>query len=85
MWMWGWSFLIDNDRGGGYRVGPKWGKFAMSIEDAIYWACRELRQAIADGRNGKSKKMIECWLDKHEPAACRSKIVEDPSICRPTR
>lgn len=33
LWMWSASFYCDNS-GGGYRVGPKWGRFAETRDDA---------------------------------------------------
>lgn len=37
LWMWGIS-----KAGGGYRVGPKWGRFAATRDDALHWAVQEL-------------------------------------------
>ena len=37
MWMWG-----VQHAGGGYKVGPKWGRFAYTRYDALYFAADEL-------------------------------------------
>lgn len=37
LWMWSVSCA-----GGGYRVGPKWGKFAATRDDALHHAAQEL-------------------------------------------
>ena len=37
LWMWS-----AGDAGGGYRVGPKWGRFAATRDDALHYAAREL-------------------------------------------
>lgn len=41
LWMWSASGLIRTAYSG-YRIGPKWGKFAKSRRDAITAACNEL-------------------------------------------
>lgn len=55
LWMWGTSSMI---RGGyrGYRVGPKWGKFARTREDAIAAACNEI-----EARNPEPP--VLAWLE----------------------
>ncbi|MCA0027355.1 MULTISPECIES: hypothetical protein [unclassified Mesorhizobium] len=41
--LWMWSTSVHCDSGGsGYRVGAKWGKFAESKADALYYAVREI-------------------------------------------
>ena len=66
-WMWATAFSIDGQGGNGYRVGPKWGKFAASMEDAIYWAVQELQSAIAKYARSKHRDEIERWLALYEP------------------
>jgi len=47
--LWMWSASFQNTWGGwGYRVGPKWGKFATSRHDAIVAACREIVDRSGD-------------------------------------
>lgn len=47
-----WSASFHADQGGkSYRVGPKWGNFAETREDAIYYAaCEILARAHGEGR-----------------------------------
>ncbi len=66
-WMWATAFSIDGQGGNGYRVGPKWGKFAATMEDAIYWAVQELQAAIAKYARSKHRDEIERWLALYEP------------------
>lgn len=56
LWMWGISAFIRTEYRG-YRVGPKWGKFAKSRQEAITAACNELmeRDPPVEIRN---------WLDQ---------------------
>lgn len=41
LWMWSARSMIRTGYSG-YRVGPKWGKFARTREDAIAAACNEI-------------------------------------------
>ena len=61
MWMWSVSFRCG-DHGGGYRVGPKWGKFAETRDDALFYACAELRAYIRDN-NHSDAKLIQHWSE----------------------
>jgi hypothetical protein len=65
-WMWSTSVSTygeDGQSGHTYAVGPKWGKFAASKEDAIYWAAREIEDHINKKKtNGESIKRIRAWL-----------------------
>lgn len=45
LWMWSTSWNSDSG-GSGYRVGPKWGKFASSRDDALFYAVREIEQRL---------------------------------------
>jgi hypothetical protein len=47
LWMWSISSMADMS-GGGYRVGPKWGKFAETREDALFYACEEMLQRLGE-------------------------------------
>ena len=49
-WMWGTCFHTPTS-GSGYRVGPKWGRFAGSIHDATIKAVEEIRER-ARGHDG---------------------------------
>lgn len=59
-WMWSTSFHIE-DRGGGYRVGPKWGKFAETRDDALFYAIEELSSRL-DGYDTKDARDIRAWM-----------------------
>lgn len=66
LWMWATAFQIGT-HGSGYRVGPKWGRFANSMEDAIFWAVRELQKNLAVHRKSKGRDEIIRWLALYEP------------------
>ncbi|MBT0780551.1 hypothetical protein [Paracoccus sp. pheM1] len=57
LWMWSVSMA-----GGGYRVGPKWGKFAQSRDDARSYACDELLERCARVRDCASILMSPVQL-----------------------
>jgi len=59
-WMWSTSWS-DEQGGGSYRVGPKWGNFAQTRDDALFYACAEMRDRMRAG--GKVGQMILRWLD----------------------
>lgn len=62
-WMWATSYQCDSG-GSGYRIGGKWGNFAHSREDALYYAVTELRAAIKRRAEvGHEGKIILDWLD----------------------
>jgi hypothetical protein len=49
--LWMWSVTFNTGYGGaGYKVGEKWGHFALSAEDALHYALEELR-----GRLGRAQ------------------------------
>lgn len=56
MWMWSTSCFWKG-RYSGYRVGPKWGNFTYSREDAITAAVREVF-----GRNRQLPPGADAWL-----------------------
>lgn len=60
-WMWSASFCTECGNGHSYRVGPKWGKFARSRDDALFYAVQELRRGL-DGREGNHSRVF-AWLD----------------------
>jgi hypothetical protein len=68
-WMWSTSFMADN-AGGGYRVGSKWGRFAESREDALFFAVEELEASMSKN-SGPDASLILKWLQtlKDNPEA----------------
>lgn len=65
-WMWSASYnsgLVGHS----YRVGTKWGRFAQSRDDALYYAIAEIRDRLAD-RPEKDARRICAWLDGLMPA-----------------
>lgn len=50
LWMWATHFQ-GNGRSFGYRVGVKWGKFALGREAAIYWGICELAGRLREIRD----------------------------------
>lgn len=59
LWMWSVSWNADMG-GGGYRVGAKWGKFAETRDDALYYACCELETRVRG--DGKEAALIMKWV-----------------------
>ncbi|MCR5943971.1 hypothetical protein FG152_24680 [Ochrobactrum sp. XJ1] len=60
-WMWSTSYQTSN-RGSGYKVGAKWGKFAQSKEDAFFYACKEMQEQLK-AIPGHEVKLISEWLN----------------------
>jgi hypothetical protein len=48
LWMWSVSFHTDDGCGNSYRVGEKWGKFALTRDDALHYARGELEAKLAE-------------------------------------
>lgn len=63
MWMWATSHNLDGC-GGGYRVGPKWGNFARTRDDALALAIDEIKSRLSQraDRSEPAKKQILSWL-----------------------
>ncbi len=62
-WMWSTSAHLSNDGGYGYRVGPKWGKFAGCRDDALHWARKELTNRLKNKDHHDAKKAL-AWAAK---------------------
>lgn len=60
LWMWSTKHSADMG-GGGYRVGAKWGKFAETREDALFYACEEMLQRIGD-KSTPDLQLIRKWV-----------------------
>lgn len=45
-WMWATGFSLA-DMGCGYKVGTKWGRFAVSRDDALHYAVSELTDRLS--------------------------------------
>ncbi len=60
LWMWS-SSWCDGGQGSCYRVGPKWGKFAETRDDALFYACRELEQRLSV-QDGREAVLILEWV-----------------------
>lgn len=60
LWMWSASFHCDNF-GGGYRVGPKWGRFAQTRNDALFYAGSEIEERLKD-KPGKEAALVLAWI-----------------------
>jgi hypothetical protein len=64
LWMWGTYLTRDDGSGGGYRVGRKWGRFAVSRDDALFYAGEEIRDRIRRRpTHCKSEAKVLAWLD----------------------
>lgn len=59
LWMWGVDYHVES-HGGGYRVGPKWGKFAETIDDALHYAVDELLTRIIDDKSAEATR-VRTW------------------------
>jgi hypothetical protein len=59
------SFHTDGDVGGScYRVGEKWGQFAVTQDDALHYALTELEAKLARLRSPcKSVAIIRAWAN----------------------
>ena len=66
-WMWSTAFCIDGQGSSGYRVGPRWGKFAASMEDAILWAVQELQANVSQYSQSRQRDDIQRWLGLYAP------------------
>lgn len=65
LWMWSTSTYFMNG-GRTYRVGPKWGNFADTRDEALHAACNEIRDGIEGPRSPAPKgdiRPITQWLD----------------------
>lgn len=66
LWMWSTSYNCDMG-GGGYRVGEKWGKFAETQADALYYACVEIEERLSGSNGPDARKVLE-WVKGIKPA-----------------
>lgn len=57
MWSTGW---MCDSAGGSYRVGAKWGKFAETREDALFYAVQEIEQRLA-GKQSQDVALVLKW------------------------
>ncbi|WOE76757.1 hypothetical protein [Alterisphingorhabdus coralli] len=63
-WLWSTSFNTGL-RGSSYYVGAKWGRFAASKNDALYYAIEELRERVNPTREESDSTelaKIRQWL-----------------------
>jgi hypothetical protein len=65
LWMWSVSFHTDGDScGSSYRVGEKWGQFALTRDDALHYARKELETKLARLLSPcKSIAKIRAWAN----------------------
>lgn len=63
LWMWSTSFQFK-EHGRGYRVGPKWGQFTKTRNDALYWATRELQDQIAKHPEDERAHKTANWIGR---------------------
>jgi hypothetical protein len=61
-WMWATGWMLDW-QGSGYRVGPKWGHFAESRDDALHYAKEELRTAMERIGDVAHRRPVLAWLE----------------------
>lgn len=58
MWATCWG---TSGHGSGYQVGAKWGKFAETHDDALYWAAEELITALQHFPGDSDGVKIIAW------------------------
>ena len=68
LWMWATHTHFANG-GGGYRVGPKWGKFADTRDEALWAACYEIKERLAGKRDDPKVIAMIDWLDELDGTA----------------
>jgi hypothetical protein len=59
LWMWGTSWHADM-AGCSYKVGPKWGNFAETRDDALHFAVDEVLSRMGDTES-KDANHIRAW------------------------
>jgi hypothetical protein len=62
-WMWATSCQFSHGAGGGYRVGPKWGKFARDRQNALHWAIEELLERMAAEPGDTETARVREWVN----------------------
>ncbi len=64
LWMWATQFQLSS-WGGGYHVGPKWGKFAETRDAALFHAVQELKATLAGKENttDKERRELIAWAE----------------------
>ncbi|WP_435170733.1 hypothetical protein [Falsirhodobacter sp. 1013] len=60
LWMWSTSYHLEDMSGGSYKVGPKWGKFAPTRSDALFYAAEELIEKMGK-KSCVSARRVEAW------------------------
>lgn len=58
LWMWSTNWCA-NGGGSGYKVGPKWGNFARSRDDALHYAVAELEKRIGSPESAVTKDILK--------------------------
>lgn len=58
-WMWSTSWQCES-QGSCYRVGEKWGKFAETREDALFYAAAEIECRL-EGKKSADAALILTW------------------------
>ncbi len=61
LWMWSTSVNCD-ESGRGYQVGPKWGNFAESRDDALYYAVQEIANHLNSSKSADARA-IKAWAE----------------------
>lgn len=59
LWMWSVSYNCSGF-GGGYKVGVKWGRFAETRDDALFYAVAEIEAGLAR-HTGRDAAEILSW------------------------
>lgn len=57
--MWSASWTADQ-AGNGYRVGAKWGRFAETKADALFYAASEIEERLSTS-HGRETNLVKEW------------------------
>lgn len=62
-WMWATQFTL-RDSGGGYKVGPKWGRFAATRDAALRCGAEEIIERLDERHSGERDpfvRKVKAW------------------------
>lgn len=69
--LWMWATAAHGTNGGyGYNVGPKWGRFAKTRDEALWLAADEIEKRIREKREqGEAERLIFAWCSQKKQEA----------------
>ncbi len=64
LWMWSVSISTEDGYGSHYKVGEKWGHFALTRDDALYYAVQDIKGRLSQKhQHCKSEAKILTWAN----------------------